>query len=156
MKGTYLLILFLEHDLAELSIGKLGRFHFDPGYYLYIGSAMGSGGLDARLRHHLRRHKPRNHWHIDYLRPYTRIVESWAVGTSFRLECRWCQTLQSLPGLTIPIPHFGASDRNCPGHLFFSSRRPTPPSLVRSLFASLPTPDLAELTLDINSYDDIA
>lgn len=155
MKGTYLLILQLEYELPDLNIGKLGHYRFDPGYYLYVGSALGSGGLEARLRHHLRRDKPRYHWHIDYLRPHTSLIETWSVATPLRLECLWCATLRATPGLSSPIPRFGASDRGCLGHLFYSPRRPAPPLLVRSLFSALPASDIRELTLDISRYDDV-
>jgi len=40
-----------------------------PGYYIYIGSAFGPGGVRARMLRHLRADKPK-HWHIDYLREF--------------------------------------------------------------------------------------
>jgi Uri superfamily endonuclease len=40
------------------------------GYYLYLGSALGLGGLRTRIAD---RQKPslRPHWHFDYLRAHT-------------------------------------------------------------------------------------
>ena len=64
--GTYALFLTLSVP-AELTIGKLGAFAFPAGWYVYTGSARGPGGLQARLRHHLRP-ASRPHWHIDHLR----------------------------------------------------------------------------------------
>ena len=51
MKGTYALVLQLERQ-EEIAIGKLGTFTFPAGYYLYVGSALGPGGLEARLARH--------------------------------------------------------------------------------------------------------
>ena len=45
-------------------MGKLGRFDFPAGLYVYCGSAQGN--LPARIARHRRRRK-RLHWHVDYL-----------------------------------------------------------------------------------------
>ena len=65
-RGTYILVLCLPQDSA-LAIGKFGLFPLPAGCYAYAGSALGTGGLSSRLRHHL---KPVRcpHWHVDYLR----------------------------------------------------------------------------------------
>ena len=47
-KGIYALVLHLEHR-EEITVGKLGTVTFPAGYYLYVGSALGPGGLEARL-----------------------------------------------------------------------------------------------------------
>ena len=39
-KGTYILTLSLETK-QNIQIGKLGRFKFPSGYYVYVGSAFG-------------------------------------------------------------------------------------------------------------------
>ncbi len=64
-KGYYVLVINVVKPLDTI-IGSLGRIQFRKGYYLYIGSACGSGGLRARIKRHLRRSK-NIHWHIDYL-----------------------------------------------------------------------------------------
>jgi len=51
---------------ARLHVGSLGTLTFQPGLYLYVGSARGPGGLRARVNRHVRRDKSRR-WHIDYL-----------------------------------------------------------------------------------------
>ncbi|MFN8566835.1 MAG: DUF123 domain-containing protein [Kouleothrix sp.] len=71
MKSIYLLILRLDADLADFAIGRLGCYCFTAGYYLYVGSAFGSGGITARLAHHQHRPKPLAATHIDYLREHT-------------------------------------------------------------------------------------
>jgi Uri superfamily endonuclease len=51
--GTYALLLKLDKQ-ERITIGKLGTFDFPAGYYLYVGSALGPGGLRARLARHRR------------------------------------------------------------------------------------------------------
>jgi len=52
VKGTYVLILSLD-KVTQIEIGKLGTFLFKSGFYTYVGSAFGNGGLRNRLAHHL-------------------------------------------------------------------------------------------------------
>lgn len=119
MKGSYILILRLDQPLTALPIGRLGRFDFAPGVYLYVGSAFGAGGLAARLAYHQRRHKARPHWHIDYLRAAARLCEAWTVAGGDRLECVWCRALAAHPVVSAPVPGFGSRDTGCPTHLFY-------------------------------------
>jgi len=51
---------------ATVNVGRLGRVRFPAGWYAYVGSAYGPGGLAARISRHLRPSKP-SHWHLDYL-----------------------------------------------------------------------------------------
>jgi Uri superfamily endonuclease len=118
--GTYALHLSLSHP-QWAKIGKLGEFNFPPGDYLYIGSALGPGGLQARLSHHLRG-ESRHHWHIDWLRAITDVVGFYYLTSSLQNECLWSQALMDYPGASVPAPRFGASDcRNsgklCSAHL---------------------------------------
>ncbi len=138
-RGTYLLMLHLPAALWGVVIGRLGCFDFAAGYYLYVGSAFGSGGLAARLRHHQRRNKPHPHWHVDYLRAQAHLCEIWSVSYPQPLEDQWCQTLLCQHWLQQPIPRFGASDTRNPTHLFYTPRMPTPALLscllLRPLYA---------------------
>ena len=52
--------------MKRIDIGSLGRFDILPGFYAYVGSAFGAGGLRARIGHHLES-TAWPHWHIDYL-----------------------------------------------------------------------------------------
>ena len=106
--GIYSLILNLSTPRI-IQIGKLGQFTFPPGEYVYIGSAMGPGGLQARLSRHLRG-DGRPHWHIDWLRVVTDVLGYCFLMTESLLECRWGQALAGDPGASIPVPRFGASD----------------------------------------------
>lgn len=113
--GVYCLALRLGRG-CEISVGQLGMFRFPEGWYLYVGSALGSGGLKARLGRHMRP-KKRHHWHVDHLLDHARIVQVvWAAWPE-RLECQWAEIARGLAGATIPVPGFGASDCRCPGHL---------------------------------------
>ncbi len=153
MKGTYILVLQLDRLVPGLRIGKLGVFDFAPGFYLYVGSAFGAGGLAARLAHHRRVQKPRPHWHIDYLRPEARLREAWTVGGPERFECRWCRALAAVPALSAPVPRFGAGDTRCCTHLFYSPR----PLRSRVLTSMILEPTLQEpafhLRIEIHSFD---
>ncbi|MGA2988324.1 MAG: DUF123 domain-containing protein [Terriglobia bacterium] len=67
--GTYALILSCSTDFV-IHIDRLGTMRLRHGYYLYLGSALGLGGLRTRIAD---RQKPslRPHWHFDYLRAHT-------------------------------------------------------------------------------------
>lgn len=123
--GSYVLVLRLPAAVS-LAVGKLGEFVFQPGWYLYCGSA--HGGLRGRVARHLRRDH-RVHWHIDYLNSVTAgsIVEAvwWAEGRS-RRECEWAGAIAELPGATRPVAGFGASDCGCESHLIYSPAVPSP------------------------------
>ena len=114
-KGTYALVLHLE-SREDITVGKLGTFSFPAGYYLYLGSALGPGGLEARLSRHRRRDK-KLHWHIDYLLEHAQLVEVWSAASTDKLECLWAQAARQLPGGETPVPGFGSSDCRCPSHL---------------------------------------
>ena len=60
-KGTYVLLAHLS-QAKQLEIGRLGEFDLVPGFYAYVGSAHGSGGLRARIQHHLESTAD-PHWH---------------------------------------------------------------------------------------------
>lgn len=123
-KGTYILVLRLGR-FTRLRIGKLGVFDFPAGYYAYVGSAFGSGGLRGRLKHHLAPAK-KPHWHIDYLRQGAVVLEVWYIASETRHEHRWSDVLCSMTGAVVPVPRFGASDCRCAAHL---ARFPEKPML---------------------------
>jgi Uri superfamily endonuclease len=120
--GTYALVTQLGHERV-IQVGRLGRFRFEPGWYLYVGSALGPGGLQARIERHARAEK-RLHWHIDYLLAQGELREAWVVVDTVRRECDWARALAALPDIRIPVPGFGASDCRCGAHLFRASERP--------------------------------
>lgn len=152
LRGSYLLVLAVDRPLAALPIGKLGCFNFPVGYYLYVGSAFGSGGLPARLAYHQRRNKPHPHWHIDHLRPHTHLLEAWTFATECRLECVWCSTLAAAPGFSRPVRGFGSRDTGCTSHLFYTPRRPPAHHLTSMLLNNLPLSEARQLDLLIEVH----
>ncbi len=134
--GTYVLVLHLDRA-ARIEVGKLGTLSFAAGYYCYVGSARGPGGLRARLARHLRRPK-RLHWHVDYLLRETSVEEIWTAPSSDRLECSWARDLLTLPGAQVSVRGFGSSDCSCQSHLVYVARStlPTVRGQLRSLGAT--------------------
>lgn len=113
--GTYILVLKLD-STHTLTIGRSGTFEFAAGWYTYVGSAFGPGGLRGRLNHHLTP-VTRPHWHIDYLRQVAVIEQVWVQSGTTSHEHDWAYVLQCLPEASIPAPRFGASDCRCHTHL---------------------------------------
>jgi Uri superfamily endonuclease len=111
-------------QMRRIEIGRLGRFDIIPGYYAYLGSAFGSGGLRARLGHHLESTAD-PHWHIDYLLQVAQPVEIWHTTVDQELEHHWAELLAQSPQFRIPIARFGSSDyhRSRSGRMFYSERR---------------------------------
>jgi len=153
VKGSYILVLQLPQPLTGLPVGRLGSFDFPKGFYLYVGSALGSGGLAARLAYHQRSPQARPHWHIDYLRAHARLREAWTVESPTRLECVWCRALAANPAVHIPVPRFGATDRGCPGHLFYLPRAPHPSLLTSVILSAVPDNRPLDLRIEIHSFD---
>ncbi|NJP06353.1 MAG: GIY-YIG nuclease family protein [Chloroflexaceae bacterium] len=149
--GTYLLILQMEPPCHQIRIGQLGTYDLEAGFYLYVGSAFGPGGLDARLNHHRQRNKARPHWHIDYLRPHCQLVAIWTVACEQRLETIWCDALMYMPTISIPIPGFGASDSDKPSHLFYSDSMPSIRLMSHIFFSTnvMHDPAIDRLVIDI-------
>jgi Uri superfamily endonuclease len=113
--GTYALLLRSE-EKQEIEVGALGEMRVRPGAYVYVGSAFGPGGLQARVQRHMR-DDGALHWHVDYLRAVTALDAVWYTHDAKRRECTWAAVLRSLPDATVALDGFGASDCNCPAHL---------------------------------------
>ena len=75
--GTYILMIELT-EAIPITVGRLGIHIFEPGYYLYTGSALNE--LVSRISRHIRLDKP-CHWHIDYITQAGRVTGIfWDVG----------------------------------------------------------------------------
>src|SRR5208337_563227 len=121
--GAYALILFCSQE-GPVQIGKLGQLQLRRGFYVYVGSAVGPGGVRARIAHH-QKLSPRPHWHIDYLRAHTRLHSVWVNYDGRRHEHEWAGAMQRAKEAMIPLRGFGASDCSCPSHLYFFKDRPS-------------------------------
>ena len=131
-KGIYCLVF--HNPECTVGIGALGEIAFRKGWHIYIGSALGAGGL-KRLERHIalsqeKDKKPK--WHVDYLLTNTEFPLRYAVSavTPLRLECL---VASAFGGESVPL--FGCSDCTCTSHLIY---RETDPLLeVREVFRCL-------------------
>jgi Uri superfamily endonuclease len=144
-KGCYCLVF--ENPSCTVGIGALGPVTFPAGWHVYVGSALGSGGLARLLRHiALSRAKDRKpKWHVDYLSTGRQFELRYTVHavTEEPAECRLAEALGD-PG----IPGFGCSDCRCPSHLL--SRKTDPHDEIAAAFRSL---GLIPVTTTIMSRD---
>jgi Uri superfamily endonuclease len=121
LRGTYALLVELDQSTV-MAVGRLGSYCFPEGCYVYVGSALGSGGLAARLARH-RRSDKKLHWHIDYFLRHAHIVGVETDDSGRRLECAWALALTRMPESRVIAPGFGASDCACLSHLIYVGRR---------------------------------
>jgi Uri superfamily endonuclease len=121
--GTYILLLESEREMM-IEVGKHGIYIFLPGYYAYVGSAFGPGGLKSRIGRHLKKIK-KNRWHIDYLRTYLEPYEVWYTYHKEKQECTCLWLLCTMNGSDYPCKGFGSSDCACPSHLVYFKHKPS-------------------------------
>jgi len=121
-KGTYIIVTEAKHAFS-CQVGKLGKLTGQAGFYFYVGSALGSGGIKARVNHHLKiSHRPR--WHFDYLRPFVVPRRIWFCCSPNHYEHHWAAVLAALPGAELPLIKFGATDCQCATHLYYFNNIP--------------------------------
>ena len=113
-KGAYVLALELAHPV-RLNFAKFTGCTLKPGWYIYLGSARGTGGLRARLRRHFLKTK-KMHWHVDRLTVAATKSEAFAVCGGD--ECELVAALLDRPEFALAIPGFGSTDcKRCSSHL---------------------------------------
>ena len=115
--GSYLLVIECERS-TEIEVGALGSLSFEAGYYGYVGSAFGPGGL-SRVDRHRRvaagEHDVR-HWHVDYL--LGAAETELATVETFPDRDFECDLATALGEAGCGrVDGFGASDCDCPSHL---------------------------------------
>ena len=123
LPGTYALVLRFSRRL-EILVGRLGTLAAQPGFYVYVGSAFGPGGLAKRVGRHARAEKKRR-WHVDYLTAVATLDEVWYTVDDAHRECEWANAIEKIRGATMPLEGFGSSDCKCPSHLFFFQKWPS-------------------------------
>jgi Uri superfamily endonuclease len=158
LPGTYTLVLHSSGH-KPVNIGRLGTLVLQPGFYVYVGSAFGPGGLKARITHHCKRAR-RPHWHIDYLRPALKLCEIWFTYDRTRREHQWAQIHAQTRGAQLPLPGFGSADCRCPTHLFFYPSQPSGGYFRRKIRVKLDNParfiiEKSEKFLDNSTISDI-
>ena len=137
--GTYALVL-PAISKQSISIGKNGTLEIKPGFYLYVGSAFGPGGLKARIEHH-RKKSSRPHWHMDYLTARLKPDEVWYSYDQEHREHQWVRILAGAKGASIPLEGFGSSDCGCKSHLYFFNFRPSANSFRRKVHKNIISQD---------------
>ena len=107
---SYQLFIKVRKDI-NLKVGKLGRFAFPIGSYVYTGFA--KTNINKRIERHLSK-KKKLHWHIDYLlnNDYVEVINT---KKSKMIEC----SLNKKTNGMIIIKDFGSTDCNsgCKSHL---------------------------------------
>ncbi|NPD87613.1 MAG: GIY-YIG nuclease family protein [Asgard group archaeon] len=89
------------------------------GFYIYVGSAFGAGGLSSRIHRHLRRSK-KQHWHIDQVTCTENCTfYGVVIFPNEKSECLISRKLEKFKEL-IPIIGFGNSDckKSCLSHFY--------------------------------------
>jgi Uri superfamily endonuclease len=129
--GTYALVLSVSVN-RRIQVGRLGRLEVAPGFYVYVGSARGPGGVAARVGRHGRRRKVLK-WHVDFLREVSSLEDVWFSHSPGATEHEWARAVAEIPGATVPLAGFGSSDCRCPTHLFRFEDRPEAADLARAL-----------------------
>jgi Uri superfamily endonuclease len=131
-KGIYCLVF--RNPACTVLVGTLGEIAFRHGWHIYVGSALGSGGL-ARMERHIdlaQKNDRHPKWHVDYLLTSDHFHLRYAVAaaTTKPLECDLARAIggRSIPG-------FGCSDCDCTSHLFFREKQPV--KEVEEAFRSL-------------------
>lgn len=136
LPGSYALIFHCPQAVS-VEVGRLGNLRLEPGYYVYCGSAFGPGGVKSRTDHH-RAISARPHWHLDYLRPWMRLLQIWYTYDPQPREHQWAAELASLRGARMPFPGFGSSDCRCPSHLVRLGYKPSLRGFRRRLRENFP------------------
>ena len=130
-KGTYALIFQANQEFV-CRVGRRGNFEGFPGSYVYVGSAFGPGGVQARIIHHLKL-SPKPHWHLDYIRPYMQPIAVCYSYSSVRQEHRWATVVSNIAESQNPMHKFGSSDCACSSHLFYFQQTQILVALRKSL-----------------------
>jgi len=138
--GSYAIVMRAQ-DQQQLQIGRLGGMQLSKGWYVYVGSAFGPGGVAARVSRHLQRHKTR-HWHIDHLIWATTVREVWYSQRQRDLEHCWAQAALDQPAARNLLRGFGASDCQCLSHLVRFPTREAVKTLFNALDAKVWIPNL--------------
>lgn len=140
--GTYALLF--RARAGRIEVGRLGEQVIEPGWYLYLGSAFGPGGVAARVGRHLREGHARGpgarpHWHVDRLHEIAEVHAVWFCHDRRRREHLWAREARRLDGASIPIDGFGSSDCDCRSHLIRYERRPSARALESRVMRRAPT-----------------
>jgi len=130
-RGTYALVLYCP-KAALVQVGRLGQLQLEVGFYVYAGSALGPGGVRARIAYH-KKLPGHPHWHIDYLKAHTHLHQIWYAYGVRPHEHHWAHAIKRLRGASLPLAGFGSSDCHCESHLYFFLSGPSRSDFQRRL-----------------------
>jgi Uri superfamily endonuclease len=112
--GAYVLVLHLEKAI-HIKFPSVASDQVMPGWYVYVGSARGSGGIRARVKRHFR-YKKTAHWHVDRLTVHA--VEMAALAVAGGRECEIVGKLLNSLQFKVAVAGFGSTDcSRCESHL---------------------------------------
>ena len=149
-KGIYCLVF--RNPGCTIRTGALGAITFRAGWHIYVGSALGSGGLQRLERHislvHLHDKQPK--WHVDYLliSPCFSLVYAVYAVTAACLECQLVRELNKAG-----IAKFGCSDCSCTSHLLY--RQDDPKQEILSAFCGLQLDPVIKTIINPQVQDNI-
>jgi Uri superfamily endonuclease len=113
-RGAYVLVLRLDETI-HIEFPRVASDQLMPGWYVYVGSARGSGGIRARVKRHFRYQKTA-HWHIDRLTVHA--VEMAALAVADGHECELVDKLLESLRFKVAAAGFGSTDCSlCESHL---------------------------------------
>ncbi len=117
-RGAYVLVLRLNETI-HIKFSRVASDQLMPGWYVYVGSARGSGGISARVKRHFRYEKTA-HWHIDRLTVHA--VEMAALAVADGHECELVDKLIVSLRFKVGAAGFGCTDcSRCESHLLTKS-----------------------------------
>jgi len=138
-KGSYALLYRLKNT-RKIDVGSLGRISFPAGYYVYLGSAFGPGGL-KRVKRHRRLSQEgegSTHWHIDYISEdcSSELLRAYLIPGK-DVECFMASELSG--DMATELKGFGCSDCGCNSHLISYRTEEAASEEIEKLLDSLET-----------------
>jgi len=116
MKGSYVLVIRVDAP-CKIEVGALKEQFFPAGIYAYVGSAQ--AGIEQRVGRH-RSSQKKLRWHVDHLLTRGDVLSVVSLPVHGKqVECMTAKALLEIPGSSIAVPGFGASDCDCPTHLVY-------------------------------------
>jgi len=119
VKGAYLLVLDVTTKV-RFHCGSLGKITIPKGLYLYVGSALGVGGVKSRVLRYFNRPLV-GKWHIDKLLNTGKVSirAVICIFSSSRVESMIYNELMRT-GFKATIKRFGSTDTKDETHLLYS------------------------------------
>ena len=122
MRGVYTLIIRCSRP-SRITVGRRLTLLLRRGWYLYSGSALGSGStsLEWRISRHLTQEKKR-FWHIDRIlaSDSTRVASVIFAKTTSKIECKLNAAILKDSGIRVLVRGVGSTDCRCESHFLIT------------------------------------